>query len=326
MAAGKVRPPPPFPPARACMREPDGRCRSARSSRPPRRRPRSPASCPSTARADRAPRRARAAPRTSGGCPRARSASGGIVIRPADGDRAALEERVELGRRDAALALLAGDVDLDEHARARGGAWRRSCSSTESRADRVDEAHERRDLLDLAALQVADEVPRERVAVRGDLRLEVLRAVLADDRRRRPRASAPSSSTGDVLHRRDELDVAASRPARAAAAAIRSRTSARFARTRSAVRPRPARPSARRRHAPHDAGLAAGPRRRRGGARRTACAARTSCRGRRRGPRRAPAGCELAARDVLEVGVVARRARRAAVARERARGPRSPTS
>ena len=41
-------------------------------------------------------------------------------------------------------------------------------------AGRVDD-------LRLAALQVADEVPAERVAVARVLRLEVLRAVLADD-------------------------------------------------------------------------------------------------------------------------------------------------
>ena len=45
--------------------------------------------------------------RTSGGCPPGRSASGGIVIRPDDAHRAALEERVELVGSHAALALLA---------------------------------------------------------------------------------------------------------------------------------------------------------------------------------------------------------------------------
>ena len=47
-------------------------CRCARASPLPRRRPRSPASCPSTARAGRGARRARAARRTSAGCPAGR--------------------------------------------------------------------------------------------------------------------------------------------------------------------------------------------------------------------------------------------------------------
>ena len=48
-------------------------------------------------------------------------------------------------------------------------------------------------------------------------------------------ASAPRSSSGDVLHRGEELDVAGSRPARRAAAAISARTRSRFARTRAGV-------------------------------------------------------------------------------------------
>ena len=66
--------------------------------------------------------------------------------------------------------------------------------------------HERRDDLDLAALQVADEVPRERVAVRGDLRLQVLRAVLAD-RRDPGLREQPEILERDVLAGGDELDV-----------------------------------------------------------------------------------------------------------------------
>ena len=40
-------------------------------------------------------------------------------MRPGDRDRAALDEGAEVGRRDAALARFAGDVDLDEHAQVR---------------------------------------------------------------------------------------------------------------------------------------------------------------------------------------------------------------
>ena len=114
-------------------------------------------------------------------------------------------------------------------------AWRSSCVEHGVGADGVDQPHERRDELDLAALQVADEVPGERVAVarrpspagpaRGSRRRSRCRPRRA---RRGPRARrtcpATTSSTSSP-----------SRPARAAAAAIRSRTSARFARTRSAV-------------------------------------------------------------------------------------------
>ena len=47
--------------------------------------------------------------------------------------------------------------------------------------ERVAELAQLADRLRLAALQVADEVPAEAVAVARVLRLEILRAVLADD-------------------------------------------------------------------------------------------------------------------------------------------------
>ena len=60
--------------------------------------------------------------------------NGGIVIRPADPDRAALDEVAEVGRRDPALALLAGDVDLDQDLGLRPAVALPSCSSAESLA------------------------------------------------------------------------------------------------------------------------------------------------------------------------------------------------
>ena len=48
--------------------------------------------------------------------------------------------------------------------------------------DRVDQPHARRDVLHLAALERADEVPLEQVAVLVLLRDQVLRAVLAHQR------------------------------------------------------------------------------------------------------------------------------------------------
>ena len=92
------------------------------------------------------------------------SANGGIVIRPDDADRAAGDEVGELGGRDAPLPLLFGDVDLDQHL-GLGRAVAAELLERRVGADRVDQPHQRQDLLDLAALQVADEVPGEVVGV-----------------------------------------------------------------------------------------------------------------------------------------------------------------
>ena len=82
--------------------------------------------------------------------------------------------------RDAGLALLAGDVDLDEDLRL-GRRVALELAQRGVRRDRVDELGVRDDLLDLAALELADEVPAQ-LGVRGRLRLEVLGAVLARER------------------------------------------------------------------------------------------------------------------------------------------------
>ena len=58
----------------------------------------------------------------------------------------------------------------------------------------MDVAHVRHDLLDLAALQLPDEVPRQ-LGVRGRLGLQVLRAVLAGQR------DAGLRERADVLQR-----------------------------------------------------------------------------------------------------------------------------
>ena len=123
--------------------------RAAPASRPPRRPPRSPGWCPSRARRRRAcppsgwpraaavSRSAAKAARESSGV----SASAGIVIRPAHRDALeagqALQERVEVVRRDAVLGRVGGGVDLDQHVLRRRRARRRAArprSPTPARA------------------------------------------------------------------------------------------------------------------------------------------------------------------------------------------------
>ena len=155
---------------------------------------------------------------------------------PATGTGQRSRNASRIGRRDAALALLAGDVDLDEHAQLR----RRVALELLEHAvggDGVDEAHERRDLLDLAALQLPDEVPRERVAVRIDLRDEVLRAVLPGDGEAGLGEHAELCG-GDVLHGGDDLDLAGIAPGARGGGGDALADLARGSRaTRSAVRP-----------------------------------------------------------------------------------------
>src|SRR3954452_24571746 len=97
---------------------------------------------------------------------------------PADAYGGALEEGAELRGRDAGLALLARHVDLDEDLGvARAVAL--ELSQRRVRGDGVDQLGVREDLLDLAALELADEVPAE-AGVLAVLGLEVLRAVLPE--------------------------------------------------------------------------------------------------------------------------------------------------
>src|SRR5260221_132875 len=77
-------------------------------------------------------------------------------------------------RRDAGLRRLSGEIHLNER---RDRELRRGRLGVE----RVTELARRVDDPRLAALEMADEVPAERVAVAGVLRLEILGTVLPDD-------------------------------------------------------------------------------------------------------------------------------------------------
>ena len=142
-------------------------CRSARSLHLRLQRRRSPATCPCSARCspcsvgELAP-----GGRNAAGWPRDPRANGGIVIRPTTLTGRELQVARQLVRGDPRLALLAGDVDLEQDLGRPASAWRSSWRSADSRRHRVDQLHVRHDLLDLARLQLADEVPAEvRVAL-----------------------------------------------------------------------------------------------------------------------------------------------------------------
>ncbi len=73
--------------------------------------------------------------------------------------------------------------------------------------ERVDQAHVRDDLAHPPALELADEVPFEELAVCGDLLLELLRAVLAHQAN--ARLGEPRQLVGgEVLDRREDLHLA----------------------------------------------------------------------------------------------------------------------
>ena len=102
--------------------------------------------------------------------------------------RVEIEQLRDAFGRDSGLRFLAREIDLDQ---------RRDLQTLGGRGgvERVDELADAVHELGLAALEVADEVPAERVAVGGVLRLEVLRAVLADD------LDPRLGQRGHVLHR-----------------------------------------------------------------------------------------------------------------------------
>ena len=185
------------------------RARRARSWRPPRRRPRSPATCPSRARVRPcASASSRRRGEVAAGWPpdprRTAASSSGPTTRTGS----ALEE-ARRARPGAMPALPSSPATLTSTRISvvrRAVAARAGCSA-ESRRDRVDQLDVREDLLDLAALQLADEVPAERRGCGGRLGDELLRAVLPQQRQTPPRASTPSSSHGDVLDGRQQLDV-----------------------------------------------------------------------------------------------------------------------
>ena len=144
------------------------------ASRPPRRRPGSPGSCPSRARVRPCSAASSRSRRKYGRDVSGSSVDGGIVISPRT-SRVELEERRRAPpARRPDFVSSPREVHLDER---RDRELRRG----RLRVERVAELADRVDDLRLAALQVADEVPAERIAVARVLRLEILRAVLADD-------------------------------------------------------------------------------------------------------------------------------------------------
>jgi hypothetical protein len=107
--------------------------------------------------------------RSTGGCPP-----------PHHADRAAVDEARQVLGGDAALAGLVRNVDLDQHLRLRPTVTA-ELGQRGVGGDRVDVADVRQDVLDLAALQLPDEVPGEPARRRRGLGHELLGAVLAHD-------------------------------------------------------------------------------------------------------------------------------------------------
>ena len=192
-------------------------CPGARSSRPPRRPPRSPGDVPIERRASPC-----SAASSASRAKWRRLSSGSLRERrhrhqAGHGHRAARDEVAELGGRDARLRLLAGHVHLDQHL-----AGRVLLEPAQRRlgGERVDQPHVRRDVLDLAALERADEVPGEQVAVAPP----AWRA--GPGRGSRPPARCPASASAGRSSASHVLDGGAgSRPR----GPIRSRTRSRFA-------------------------------------------------------------------------------------------------
>ena len=121
-----------------------------------------------------------------------------------DRDGSPLDERPELLRGDAGLALLPCDVHLDQDLGLRRPVGL-ELAQRGVRRDGVDQLDVRQDLLDLAALELADEVPAQ-LGVRGRLGLELLGAVLAHEREARLGEDAHLLER-DVLDRGQQLDL-----------------------------------------------------------------------------------------------------------------------
>ena len=107
------------------------RRRSARSSRPPAPPPRSPGWCPSTAVTARARPPAPPGARSAGGCPRRRSANGGMVIRPPTGT--GQRSRKSPSSAGAIPPLPSSPATFTWMSTSRAG-WLASCLSAESEA------------------------------------------------------------------------------------------------------------------------------------------------------------------------------------------------
>lgn len=118
--------------------------------------------------------------------------------------REALEEAVERLRRDAVLAGIVRDVDLDQNVLRRLGPPL-ELSRRRVRLQRVDERNPADDITRLPALEVTDEIPRKELARDGLLRKQRIDLVLADA----PdpgRMQHRQVAGGQVLDRREDLD------------------------------------------------------------------------------------------------------------------------
>ena len=183
------------------------RADAGRSWRLPRRPPRSPARCPS--RGARRPCSA-ASSRSAAKCGRlasGSSANGGIVISPATRTGQRSRKPGSSSGRDAGLALLARDVDLDQHLglrravalelRAAPSPTRRSGSARRAAGSG----------LTLRLWSWPMKCQRKRVGPGRGLGLELLRAVLAEQRDAGLGEHAEVLDV-DVLDRGEQLDVA----------------------------------------------------------------------------------------------------------------------
>ena len=156
---------------------------------------------------------------------------GGMHIRPRSLRRGSCATAAascgQLGRVDAALGELAGDVHLQAHVQGRGvvGSLRRQPLGDLQPIDGVHPGEVLGDRARLVGLQPADEVPGERVvAQRRDLRQRLLQVAFAEI------LEAQAGRGGQRFRRlgladRQECDRVALRPQAAAARATRSRTS-----------------------------------------------------------------------------------------------------
>ena len=158
-----------------------GASRSGRSWRPPRRRSRSPGSCPS--RAARGPRSA-ASSRSAANHGRLSSGSLGERRHRHQADDRHGQRARNASSSAGATPLLASSPAMFTSTSTSVSRRRVALELREHRVagDGVDPAHVREHLADLAALQVADEVEREPVAPALLLGDEVLGAVLAGER------------------------------------------------------------------------------------------------------------------------------------------------
>ena len=200
-----------------------------RSSRPPRRRPRSPATCPS---------RGGVRPWASASSREGREMAPAVlrILRErrhrhqarrraparARGRRGARRARSRPCPRRRATLTSTSTSGLGRAVRARAG-----CSA-ESEATEWISSRVREDLLDLAALELADEVPAE-AGIGLGLGLELLRAVLADDGRGRPRRARRGPRAATYLTAASSSTSPGSRPALRAASAISASTRSRAA-------------------------------------------------------------------------------------------------